>query len=80
MILIRSWSHRVLYDVIVAGLVSDVFSYLNRVNTEVNKGKTLIETWGKVLVTSGYTDYGQNLRNYDLKSLLKIACELSAIT
>ena len=34
-----------------------MFSYVKVEHTEVNKGKHLVETWGKVLVTSGYTDY-----------------------
>ena len=38
-----------------------MFSPLNPANPEVNKGKNLVETWGKVLVTSGYTDYAKNL-------------------
>ena len=28
---------------------------------EISKGKNLVGTWGKVLVTSGHTDYEQNL-------------------
>ena len=41
-----------------------MFFPLNSRSPEVNKGKHLVETWGKVPVTSGYTDYakiGENL-------------------
>ena len=31
--------------------VSCRFCYVNPVNPEVNKGKNLVEAWGKVLVT-----------------------------
>ena len=31
-------------------------------NPEVNQGKLLVETWGKVLLTSGYIDYDKNMQ------------------
>ena len=43
------------------------------------KGKYLIEAWGKVVITCGYTDDGQHLWTPGLKYLPKITCEFSAV-
>ena len=52
--------------------VSGRFSYENLVNPKVNKAKNLVETWGKVLVTSGYTDYAKNPGKSSPKKCQKI--------
>ena len=38
-----------------------MFSPLNPGHPHGNKANNLVETWGKVLVTSGCTDYAKNL-------------------
>ena len=35
------------------------FPKLNLTDPRVTNGEHLVDTWGKVLVTSGYTDYEQ---------------------
>ena len=57
-----------------------MFSYVNPMSTEVNTGKYLVEACGKVLVTSEYTDYGQNQCKVGPTDVPSITCEISAIT
>ena len=46
----------------------------------VSKSKNLVETCGKVPLTSGCTAYGQNLWESDPRSHPQITCEMSAVT
>ena len=61
-------------------LISGRFSCVNLINPRVKKVEDLVETWGKVLVTAEYTDYGQHVANYCPKMVPKITCELSSVT
>ena len=60
--------------------VSGVFSYARIENTDANMGNNLVLAWGKVLVTFGYTDSGQNPPTYDPTTASKITCDISAVT
>ena len=51
-----------------------MLSYVNISNPKVNQCKKLVETYGKVLVTSGCTDYAKKL------IYLNITCEISSVT
>ena len=47
---------------------------------EVDEGKHLVEAKGKVLVTSGYADYGQNLRTSGSTFVQTITCDIYSVT
>ena len=44
------------------------------------RGKHLVETWEKVLVTSGYADYAKHLSEPGSKNAPNITCDISSVT
>ena len=60
--------------------ISSRFSSQHPTIPNVIEGKHLVETWGKVLLTTRYIDSDENLGKYNTKMALKITFEVYAVT
>ena len=68
--------HRILYDCLQLFVVFYKCSYVNLVNPGVNKGENMVETWGRVLVSSGHTDYAKTTMKIQSKQNVKTSCSI----